>query len=401
MNPLKSRDTPFSLFKEAMAGYIFNIGGIIAGTIIAFRLDVFTASPWTIAGYSAILTARGIIGGLFSGRLSTALHLGTILPRVSRNTENFRTLFYAVIPLTFEVSVMMSLFSIVFGSFLWGITPADFPNILAVISATMTLGLMIALVTMAVSFLSFKHGLDPDVFLYPVVSTISDVLITSSYFVVLSLFFSSNRLGKWVVAFLGLVLLILAGWSLLRNFGESGFTKTLKESFLTLIFVAIIANITGTILNRINIQVTTGQSEVFIVYPALIDTIGDVGAVVASTATTKLAVGLLRATLSDIRNHLNEIISAWTASVVIFTVFSVLSLTIHQSLTLESFLRFTSLLQITNVLAASAIILISYAVAILTLQKGLDPDNFVIPIGSVLADTITSVALLAALFLVG
>jgi len=40
-------------------------------------------------------------------------------------------------------------------------------------------------------------------------------------------------------------------------------------------------------------------------------------------------------------------------------------------------------------------------VAVLTFQRGLDPDNFVIPIESSLADGITTISLLAALFLVG
>ena len=398
----RSRGSAFKIFREALAGYAFDIGGIIAGTIIAFQLDVFSISPWSIAVYPAILSARGIIGGLFSGRLSTALHLGTIFPRIFKNTKDFHMLFNAVITLTFEVSIMMSLFSTFFGSFLWGITPADFPNILAVILATMTLGLIIALVTISVSFISFKHGLDPDVFLYPAVSAMSDVLITLSYIFVLAFFFSSNPFGQWFVALLGLLLIILAMHSLLRNFGEKGFIKTLKESFLTLIFVAIIVNITGTVLDRINARVRmTGKSEVYIVYPALMAIIGDVGAVVGSTATTKLAVGLLHASFSDIRNHLKEIFCAWAASIIIFIFFSFLSLSIHGTVTQQLFLRFTLLLLITNVIAATAIILISYAVAILTFQKGLDPDNFVIPIESVLADSMTSIALLAALFLVG
>ena len=167
-----------------------------------------------------------------------------------------------------------------------------------------------------------------------------------------------------------------------------------------MIFVAIIVNITGTVLNRISAAIT-GKSEVYIVYPALMANIGDVGAVVGSTATTKLAIGLLAASFSDMRNHLREIFCTWSASIIMFTLFSFLSLGIHGTLTQQLFLRFTLLLLITNVIAATAIILISYAVAILTFQKGLDPDNFVIPIESVLADSITSIALLAALFLVG
>jgi cation transporter-like permease len=110
---------------------------------------------------------------------------------------------------------------------------------------------------------------------------------------------------------------------------------------------------------------------------------------------------LLAASFSDMRKHSREIFCTWLASIIMFIVFSFLSLSIHGTLTQQLFLRFTLLLLITNAIAVTAITVISYAVAILTFQKGLDPDNFVIPVESVLADGITSIALLAALFLVG
>lgn len=387
-------------FKEALVAYTFDIGGIIAGTIIALQMDVFSVSPWSIAVYPAILSARGIVGGLLSGRLSTALHLGTIFPRILENTKDFHMLFNAVITLTFEISVIMSVFSMFFGSLFWGITPAVFLDVFFVVLATMALGLLIALVTVSVSFISFKRGLDPDIFLYPVVSAVSDVLITLFYIFVLSLFFSSNPSSRWFVVLLGSFLLIFALYSFLRNFREREFVKTIKESFFTLIFVSLIVNVTGTVLTRISASIA-GESEIYIVFPALMAVIGDVGAVVGSTATTKLAVGLLDASFANMRKHLREIFCGWSASIIMFVLFSVLALSIRGTLTLQLFLKFTLLLLITNLIAASAIILISYAVAILTFQKGLDPDNFVIPIESSLADSITTIALLTALLLVG
>jgi cation transporter-like permease len=55
----------------------------------------------------------------------------------------------------------------------------------------------------------------------------------------------------------------------------------------------------------------------------------------------------------------------------------------------------------TNLIAVFIIVVISFAIAIATFRKGLDPDNFVIPIESSLADGITTIALLVALFLIG
>ena len=58
------------------------------------------------------------------------------------------------------------------------------------------------------------------------------------------------------------------------------------------------------------------------------------------------------------------------------------------------------ILLVANVISFMAIVVISYAIAILTFKRGLDPDNFVIPVENSLADAITTAALLAALLLI-
>jgi len=375
--------------------------GIVAGTTVAFHLGLFARAPWAIAVYPAMLSARGVIGGLLSGRLSTGLHIGTVLPRFFGNTKSFYALLHAVVVLTLETSALMSIVAAVFGSFLWGATVADFVSVLCVILATMTFALVIVTpLTITVSCLSFRHGLDPDVILYPVESTVSDLLITLCYFLVLTLFFASDSVGPYLIVLLGLVLLFAAAYFLQRDIQEPVFVETIKESVLTLVLVAFIVNVTGSVLGRIR-EVVGGRREVYTAYPALIDTIGDVGAVVGSTATTKLALGTLKSSFSAVKNHATEIFGAWAASLTMFAAYSILSLVIQGVFTPSTFLRFTAILFTANLLAASSIILISYIVAILTFQRGLDPDNFVIPIESSLADGITTISLLAALSLIG
>jgi cation transporter-like permease len=56
---------------------------------------------------------------------------------------------------------------------------------------------------------------------------------------------------------------------------------------------------------------------------------------------------------------------------------------------------------LSNVIAVIGIVLLSYAIAILTFRRGLNPDNFVIPIETSLAIIVTSSALLLALLLIG
>ena len=387
--------------RQSVMALSFNVFGIAAGTIVAFHLGLFDLAPWAVVIYPPLLSARGVIGGLLSGRLSTGLHLGTVQPRFIGNTKSFYLLFQAIVVLTFESSVAMSVFTGLFGSFLWGMTAADFVCILGVIIATMTLSLAITSpLTMIVSFLSFRHGLDPDIILYPVESTSSDILITVCYLLVLNLFFTFGSPGRYLIGFLSLVLLSTAAYAVTKNAREGEFTKTVEESFLTLVFVAFIVNVTGSVLGEIA-KVVRGRREIYIVYPSTIDTIGDVGSVVGSTATTKLALGTLKSSFSDIRNHTAEIFGVWVASLIMFVAYSVLSFIIQGTFALPVFLRFLALLLSANVMAASFIIIIAYAVAILAYQKGLDPDNFVIPIESSLADTATTTSLLIALSLIG
>ena len=68
--------------------------------------------------------------------------------------------------------------------------------------------------------------------------------------------------------------------------------------------------------------------------------------------------------------------------------------------TFGGIMSFTFQLLATNILAVSIMVIIAYAVAIFTFRRGWNPDNFVIPIESSLADTVTTAAILVALALV-
>ncbi|MEM3629052.1 MAG: magnesium transporter [Candidatus Bathyarchaeia archaeon] len=388
--------------KQSLMAYAFNVFGIVAGTLVAYYSGLFQRLPWAVVIYPPILSARGVIGGLFCGRLSTALHLGTVQPRFFGNTKSFYLLFQAIVFLTFEASLLMGLVAVLFRAIYFGMFTSELWDMVNVLMATMALALIvISPLTLTVSFLSFKHGLDPDIILYPVESTISDLLITVIYVSVLNLHVMRSSFLYFLFAS-SLALLFTSLYILARNIQEPEFTKTLKESLLTLLIVSFIINVAGTVLGRVDELIREKHEvyeayPVYVVYPALIDTIGDVGSVVGSTATTKLALGTLKASFSSIKNHLTEVSGAWAASLVMYFAYSILALAIRGTLSLVKIAKFSLLLFTVNVLAAALIILVSYSVAIITYQKGLDPDNFEIPIESSLADTLTTISLFVAL----
>jgi mgtE-like transporter len=393
-------------FKETLAGHFAGVGGLIAGLIVAWQLGVFNSAPWIIAVYPTVLTAKAVITGTFSGRLNTALHIGTLQPRFSGNMRTVSQMFHRILALTLVTSVVMSIVSTIFGSLFWGVTPAKFPDILTVVVATMGLGLTLYVLTLKITFAAFKKGLDLDGVAYPIIATVADVFITVCYAVAVNLYIKFGYTGKYAVLLIAIVPAVLIFYSWSRGVHQAGFSKTIKTSVLTMIVVAVIASVTGTILQEINVGATLWKgssalcpASLFVAYPALIELIGDAALVIGSTATTRLVLGLLEPSFSGMKNHALQILGACAVPTVVFIPLSAATLLLRGTLGIPAFYFLTSVLLLTDAFALIAMTLISCALAILTFKKGLDPDHLVIPLESALAGTITSAALVAALFL--
>lgn len=379
---------------QSLFSLSFDMLGLVTGALFILYLSI-DAAPWVIALFPGILSIRGAIGGLFSGHLGTGLHLGTIRPVFTKNTKEFGTILRVIITLALVSGICVGAGTWVFGVFLWDATIVDFFPLLAVIISTMALSvLFVSPLTMLFSVFSFRRGLDPDVVVYPITSPVSDIINTSCYALSLSLFFLFGSIGRYLIFFIDIIFISWVIYIIIKNIGETKFVETIQEFIPTLLFVSLIVNITGSLLDRIS------GTRIQAVYPAIIATIGGVGSIIGSTATTKLALGLIKPSFSSLKEHINEIVGAWVASIVMFLVYATLSLFISGVIALSELLIFASQLLTANVFAVAVMVVVAYAVAILTFRRGLNPDNFVIPIESSLADTVTTAAVLLALALI-
>ncbi len=387
------------MFKETSLAYFFDIAGIAAGFLIAYQLNVLRLSPWALALYPTLISTR-VISGLLSGRLSTGLHLGTIHPRFSGNTKSFHKLIHAIIVLTLVTSVTVSLISLLLGYLLWGIALTDFAAILSVMVSTLAIGLLFTFVTIKVAFVSFSRGLDPDIVVYPIISTVASIFITLCYIGVLNLFFFLPNLGGLAIIAIGLAHVFLVLFLLFKDKQEPEFIAIIRESVLMLMLVAMLVTLTGTIFKGIS-NFAANRKEIYTIYPALINMVSNVGSGVGSTANTKLALGVLTPTFASIKNHAKNILSAGAASLLVVTILGFISLAINLVSPFSNVLEFMGTIWLSNIIAVISIVLISYGVAILTFRRGLNPENFVIPIETSLATIVTSIALLIALLLIG
>jgi mgtE-like transporter len=399
MGPTYS-STFFKTFKETLIACSYDIGGLLAGFIVAAQLHLFQLSPWAIAVYPTIIGAKSVTEGFITGRLSTELHIGTIRPRFLNNTRNFYRLLQIMSLITFGTSVSTSAVSMIFGSMLWEITTTDLLAILFVVVATMTIGLSISLATIQLAFAMFRRGREPDAIAYPTMSAIADIVMTIFYVFMLNLYFLFGFVGRCGVGLVGFLLVVLACYIVPRNIHDVEFVRALKGALFTLMFAASIFNIAGTVLKRIGV-IAWNRKVIYTVYPALVGVVEDVGFIVSSTATTRLALGLLPPSFRAIRDHIARVIPMWTVSIMMFILLAGLSLFMNGIFAASVFLGYASLLLLTNVFSVAPTVLVSYAFSVLTFQRGLDPDHLVIPMESSVADSIAAIAMLAALLLIG
>lgn len=380
-----------TLFSQSLGALSFNLVDLLAGFIFATFFELFSRRAWSIVAYPCVLTTRGMVGGVFCGRLTSGLWVGTIEPRLRGNTQAFRSLYLSIMVLS-SLSALLMTCSVLLYGLPWGLSSQDVIDVVVSVVSTMALAfLLVTPITALLAFRSFERGLDPDVITYPVSSVVSDVLVTCCYTLVLALL-ELKLVGRVAMYAICLAFLAACAIVVLREARDEAFRKTLKEASASSAIVILISGLTGTLLNEINVAVGLGP-EICTAYPALISTVGDAGSIVASTATTKLWSGEIEARLSSVGDHKHEVIAAWAASALMFSAFALVATLPSSPASLPSLMA-TFLLA--NTMAIATTFLLAFSASVATFKHGLDPDNFVIPVESSVADAITTFSLLLA-----
>lgn len=389
----------YEAYREGLVATATGLLDIVAGYIFYSALrEILGLTPLVLLVYPGILSVRGVITGILSGNLSTGLNIGSIEPSARRPGWRLKLLVYAVFSMVFfgalSVAAMTGLAALVTG------VHRGFPGLLITVFATMYLSfLAVSPITIGVAFTAYRRGLDPDKIVYPIMSSVADIITTLIFVNVVRLVYSHGPLVH--AALWGLVALLVAGqayvvWWLHE---EEEFATHLREEILSLVMVAAIASVTGYILERIS-RLIEAHSEIYAVYPAVLTTIGDAGSIVGSVGTTRLNLGYTEPGLDFYLRSAGTVLGVWAASATMFTVYALYASLVSPLGPAASLPSNLAVLLLANLFAIPAIFLISLTAASETYRRGLNPDNFVNPLVSTLADMVSTAALYLAISLV-
>jgi mgtE-like transporter len=374
----------FKIFLESIFSLINTPLGLVAGVIFTmFYTSLIRFRRWSIAIYPTVLTTKGVINGILAGRLSTGLHMGLINPSLTKNTKYFHAILSSLLTLSLLSSLLTSFIAFIVTS-----APAEDLNMIiftCIAIQAISLGL-INPATAIIAFIAYRKGLDPDISLYPLSSSIADVLSTISYVISLITIFWFNIAGIITIYIIGLIAIFFSCINTYKFRDEKEYWKTLRESLLAVVIATLIAMISGYSLLQIERQLEEAHG-VLLIYPALIDSLGDIAASFGSITTTRLHLGLIEAKIGGIRRQLSDLVQIWFSGLTYYAIYGLTAHLIDRSL--KSFFIVIASFSMVSPL----IILLVYSIAILTFKKGLDPDNFVIPIETSVTDAMITVCL--------
>ena len=177
------------------------------------------------------------------------------------------------------------------------------------------------------------------------------------------------------------------------------FRKTLREGAPMVLLSSFIGTFGGVGLASIREEIEKKPS-ILILYPALIDTLGDIGSILGARLTTKLALGRISSFWDTLKEGLSDLVSVEIAAIFIHIMFGLTAFLLGR--VTGFFPNLWSLINISimsNLISFIFISLLAFVVATQTFKYSLDPDNFVIPLVTSIADFVDTLALILTLMI--
>jgi mgtE-like transporter len=383
---------------QTLLGLSFSALSLFAGGLIAVFTPEFSKTPWILALFPPILTIRGGIGGLFSGNLATMLHLGTVKPQLRENTAEYWNLVKSVIVMTVIDTLILGSFSFIVNIVNGSATLNQWFIFILVPNVACMLAVLTSIpITSYVAIQTFKRGLDPDILVYPILASINDIMVTC-YFVVAIFFVLWGGLFYTSLIFVFILMVSGVGYlaSMMRD--ERFFQQSLREGIFIVMFSSVFGSINGVLLSNLG-SLFASRPGLMTLYPALTNNLGNLGSIIGSQMTTSIALGYSRSFLEELKESGRSIIQVEVPAAFIHIVFGLIAylLSINRGANL---FYLVSVALVCNLMSFIIVSVFALWSAHVSYERGLNPDNIVIPAITSVSDTTATLAITPAVFIV-
>jgi len=139
------------------------------------------------------------------------LHLGLIKPQVRDNTPVYRQLISASFAITLFDTLMMGIFSFILNYATGQANLTDVAIFILVPPVACVIAMAVSIpLTSLIGILTFKRGLDPDILVYPILASVNDIVVTSTFAATILMITTG---GVYHLLLIGLFIIIVIGIS--------------------------------------------------------------------------------------------------------------------------------------------------------------------------------------------
>lgn len=375
-----------------------SLGSLVAGIALGSITGTLEEFPGLMILLPAAIGMRGNIFGALGSRLGTSIHSGLFEPSLRREGVLYQNV-YAATVLTLSISVVLGVLAKTF-SVAFGVSSISLVDLVVIsVLGGVISSLVVGAFTVLLSIQAHRHGWDMDSVSSPLVTAAGDVVTIPSLFV--ATFVVNIKAVTSVVAISTIILAVaLTARGLVTDLPAT--RRVLRESLLLLAIAGTINLFAGLVVEA--------RLDRFVTFPALLVLIppflgaaGALGGILSSRLASKLHLGVIVA-----RGRPEALVLLDFTIIFLFAAltFALAGVSAHVAsaivgLASPGVLTVVGISMLAGLIATIAAVWVAYYSAVVTFRRGLDPDNFGIPLITSTLDFVGVIALIIALVTFG
>jgi len=360
----------------------------VGGYFLGKNFDKFVERyPLILLILPSIMDLRGNVFGASGSRISTALHVGYASPRLR---DPYVLLNYY---LSIVITSLPVVFLLIIALARFGIDKKFLASSVIIITSSIVISYILSSIAAYITIGSYKKGLDPDNVIGPMITTVADIITIPSIVLFMYVYEISHEMSV-IIFVISLVLLFLAlknMISIIRREELGREKKLIKEITYVLTVLAIVSLGSGGLLEGFS-RVIRRTYMIAIIYPVILDSLGNYGSVIGARASTQYHLGLLRSPLERgaIMDAVNLLPTSLVNGVIMIIIGTTLSSFVYGFTAPIVSVAFFILFILTYVLVSFGVMILSIVISYYSGSKGWDPDNVTIPVITTIADLLGS-----------
>lgn len=350
-----------------------------AGIYLGSASDVIALIPGLMVLVPPSINMRGSISGVMASRLSSSMHLGEFEIDFGKDSilgANTRASFYATILISFILGIFAWVLSYMFG--LRGLGIFDF-ILISVVSGAVS-GILVILIALVISILSYKKGIDLDMIASPTVTTAGDI-ITIPILVLTAVFIMDLPPHIRLIIFAVVALVSVIGFIFYLVSARESSHEIVREIVPLLIplsFLGVLAGMTY----AVDLDQLITYAVFLILIPPFMGGCGSIGGILCSRLATGMHMGEIVPSSLPQRDVLGHFAQSYIYALVLLPLLAAIAYFSAVFMGLET-PGLTTMMMIcisAGLLVISLENVIGYFTASMSFRYGLDPDNFGIPV---------------------